>query len=62
MVSTNLNSRLKNSNVTRVSQTKPVKISLNGIGTAILLPSGDIRIDYKDGSVLTVSHYLLLLI
>lgn len=35
------------------------KVTIPGIGVAIQLPSGDIKIDYKDGSSLTVKAYLL---
>ncbi|XP_023248429.1 serine/threonine-protein kinase PLK4 isoform X2 [Copidosoma floridanum] len=54
MVST-VNSQSRKSNSVRVSQTKVTKINVPGIGTAIQTPSGDIRVDYKDGSVLTVT-------
>ncbi|KAG7206897.1 hypothetical protein KM043_000794 [Ampulex compressa] len=31
------------------------KVTVPGVGTATQLPSGDVRVDYKDGSALTVS-------
>jgi len=34
------------------------KVIVPGIGFATKLSSGDIRVDYKDGSALTVSHIL----
>lgn len=44
------------SNSLRVSQSKAVKeVNVPGVGTALQTPSGDVRIDYKDGSILTVS-------
>ncbi|XP_058794840.1 serine/threonine-protein kinase PLK4 [Phymastichus coffea] len=48
-------SQLRRANSLRVSQSKAVKISIPNIGTAVQTPSGDIRVDYKDGSVLTVT-------
>ena len=33
------------------------KVVVPGIGMAIQLASGDVRIDYKDGSALTVSYF-----
>lgn len=37
------------------------KVAVPGIGFATTLSSGDIRIDYKDGSSLTVSCYVVLI-
>lgn len=38
------------------------KVAVPGIGFATQFKSGDIRIDYKDGSALTVSHYVTVII
>ncbi|OXU23422.1 hypothetical protein TSAR_006105 [Trichomalopsis sarcophagae] len=54
MVST-VNSRSRRSNSVRLHQSKAIKVNVPGVGTAIQMPSGDIRVDYKDGSVLTVT-------
>lgn len=34
------------------------KVSIPGIGTATKLSSGDIHVDYRDGSTLTVSIFI----
>ncbi|XP_014235013.1 serine/threonine-protein kinase PLK4 [Trichogramma pretiosum] len=54
MVSTTLNVPAKNRHSNHFLESKPVKVDVPGIGTGVQMPSGDIRIDYKDGSVLTV--------
>jgi hypothetical protein len=53
MVST-INSRSRRSNSVRAPQSKVTKVNVPGIGTATQTPTGDIRVDYKDGSALTV--------
>ena len=54
-IMSNSNSRVKRTSSLRVSQQNPTKVNVPGIGTAIQTPSGDIRVEFKDGSVLTVS-------
>lgn len=48
-------SRSRKMNSVRSTNSGIEKIKVPGIGIAMQLPSGDIRIDYKDGSTLTVS-------
>lgn len=35
------------------------KVTIPGIGIAMKLPTGDIKIDYKDGSSLTVNNFTI---
>ncbi|KAK2581919.1 hypothetical protein KPH14_002374 [Odynerus spinipes] len=48
-------SRSRKMNSVRSTSSGIEKVTVPGIGIAMQLPSGDIRIDYKDGSTLTVS-------
>ena len=48
-------SRSKISNSFRNSQSRSNKINIPGICTATQMTSGDIKIDYKDGSSIIVS-------
>ncbi|XP_012288170.1 serine/threonine-protein kinase PLK4 [Orussus abietinus] len=54
MVST-VASRSRRSNSVRVSTYNTNKVTVPGIGIACQLPSGDVKVEYKDGSTLTVS-------
>ncbi|KAJ8668601.1 hypothetical protein QAD02_010264 [Eretmocerus hayati] len=55
MVSSMINSRSRKTNSSRISQSKGVRVNIPGIGTAHQTPSGDIRVEYADGSVLTMT-------
>ncbi|XP_043289776.1 serine/threonine-protein kinase PLK4 [Venturia canescens] len=48
-------SRSRRSNSLRASSCSMNKVAVPGIGVATQLPSGDVRVNYKDGSTLTVS-------
>ncbi|CAL7936789.1 unnamed protein product [Xylocopa violacea] len=48
-------SRSRKMNSIRNENNNTYKVAVPGIGTATQLSSGDIRVDYKDGSTLTVS-------
>lgn len=50
-------SRSRKINSIRNTNTSVYKVAVPGVGTATQLPSGDIRVDYKDGSTLTVSTF-----
>lgn len=51
-------SRSRKMNSIRNSNNGVNKVVVPGVGTATQLSSGDIRVDYKDGSALTVSKSL----
>lgn len=51
-------SRSRKMNSTHSSSNNMNKVAVPGIGFATKLSSGDIRVDYKDGSALTVSRTL----
>lgn len=54
-VLSNATTRSRRSNSVRVSACNMNKVTVPGVGVATQLPSGDVRVDYKDGSTLTVS-------
>lgn len=47
-------SRSKKTNSVRSSQYAFNRVIIPGIGVAIQLPNGDVKIEYKDGSAITV--------
>lgn len=51
-------SRSRKMNSIRNSNNSVNKIVVPGVGIATQLSSGDIRVDYKDGTALTVSRFL----
>jgi len=53
-----MTSRSRKMNSTHNSNNNVYKVAVPGIGFATKFSSGDIRIDYKDGSALTVSDCL----
>lgn len=52
-----MTTRSKRINSVRVSHYNFNKVTVPGVGIATQMPSGDVKVDYRDGSCLTVRSY-----